>query len=1154
MSEPSTPLDPDAAYREAQDRIAACHRKNSRQLDLSNLGLASVPPEIRQLERLQQLTLARNRLQQLPAEIWQLHSLSILDLSRNQLPRIAAAIADLSALRRLDVDNNRLKTLPVEFGQLSNLQHLFVGGNPLTTIPPAIFALSGLRTLVLASTELRSVSAQIGDLAALESLDLSLNKFKSLPAEIGKLLRLDTLFANAGQLGDLPVEFGRLKSLVRLDLSDNGLRQLPPQIGDLATLMHLDLHANQLDALPPEMVSLVALESLFLHFNPGLQIPISVLGPRPDELRSRNAAAAARPQDILSFYFAQRLGRLGGTLRAVNEIKVMLVGRGGAGKTSLRRFFMNEPHDKAEKETPGIALDTFQLPDAPNDIRVRLWDFAGQEITHALHHFFLTEGCVYILVLDPRSNTEMRDAEYWLSLLQRYANGAPVLLALNRQDARQGGYDVDRRALQERFPFIHSFTLTNCEKREGCAGLLQHLRETVAQLGANQPPQLQVPKTWLQIMAECDGSAGTAAAMSAERPAAKKPPSRSRKPAATTAAEAPAAPYLTLDQFRAICGRHGETDASKQESLARLLHQLGAVLHFVDEPRLRDTAVLNPHWVTDGVYRLLRFKDQPDSDGTLSLAEALQALPGETEHSARFFLRLMERFEMCFALDDSVDAGASGAADKPPTRWLIPGALGEFQPEGIGADWQQPGAVRLRYVYDPLPEGVLPRFIVMTHLLSQGQPRWRHGVVLRDGSAAVLVRRGEKPNHIEVTAFGRDDERLHLLQIVQGSLERIHLDLPEPRPVAEIELAGLADVYRPIADLEVAELGRQQLAVDTGQGRALVEPTLQLNQASEPASRDEARVPLRAFLSYAHEDRRAKDLFQQNLTVLAKKRLTTHWHDGLIEPGMQWQREIGEALSKMDLFVGLLTTAFLASEFIDNVELKAARQRLRDDGRDFLFVLIVVEDVSLKGLDLAQFQVLKPGGKAVNKHASRREGFNVAQRELEEIIKRRPAPRRRRSLMDAAAMRVQPVVSAAPGIVMLDTGGLLSAARMLTSQMSPAVGADDDRLASPLLEGAGLILALAPGPLKTHLQALTGMVDAMLAPVTKRGRNEVVVQLAESYSQLIRQSTSARPNKKWFTLAADELIDAETQPRRGREKLAVAIEQIAALLWPGLPN
>ncbi len=67
---------------------------------------------------------------------------------------------------------------------------------------------------------------------------------------------------------------------------------------------------------------------------------------------------------------------------------------------------------------------------------------------HALHQFFLTEGCIYILVLDPRSNTEARDAEYWLSLLNRYAPGAPVLVALNRQDDRPSGYDVDRNALK----------------------------------------------------------------------------------------------------------------------------------------------------------------------------------------------------------------------------------------------------------------------------------------------------------------------------------------------------------------------------------------------------------------------------------------------------------------------------------------------------------------------------------------------------------------------------------------------------------------------------------------------------------------------------------------------------------------------------------
>jgi internalin A len=331
---------------------------------------------------------------------------------------------------------------------------------------------------------------------------------------------------------------------------------------------------------------------------------------------------------------------------------------------------MGEPHDKEEQETQGIALDSFRLRCAQGEMMVRLWDFAGQEITHALHQFFLTEGCVYVLVLDPRSNTEMQDAEYWLGLLKRYAGGAPVLMALNRQDARQGGYDVDRRVLQERFPFIESFTPTNCEKRDGCDDLRHRLGDAVGSLKDTEPPHLKVPESWLKVMEDCAGEVR------------RKPQSAGNKLfhwvrlAGHTVPAATGRQHLTLEQFRRICAKYGETEPEKQESLARLLHKLGAVLHFVDEPRLRDTTVLNPHWVTDGVYRLLRFKDRPGSDGTLTLAEALEALPGETEEPARFLLRLMERFEMCFPLDEE-------EGGKLPMQWLIPGALARISHQGV---------------------------------------------------------------------------------------------------------------------------------------------------------------------------------------------------------------------------------------------------------------------------------------------------------------------------------------------------------------------------------------------------------------------------------------------------------------------------------------
>ncbi len=992
---------------------------------------------------------------------------------------------------RLDLSDLGLTHVPPEIGQLTALTWLALHGNQLTTLPPVL-----------------------GQLTALTELYLDHNQLTTVPSDIGQLTALRALRLHSNQLATLPPEIGKLNALTKLYLDQNQLTTLPPELGKLKALETLDLSGNQLSTLPTEIVQLAALAELFLQWNPELRIPDSVLGPTYAAVYQQEdfERAASRPQDILNYYFARRQGAVAGTLRAVNEIKVMLVGRGGAGKTSLRRFFIGVAHDKAEKETPGIALDSFSLRCAQGDMTVRLWDFAGQEITHALHQFFLTEGCVYVLVLDPRSNTEMRDAEYWLGLLSRYAGGAPVLVALNRQDARKGGYDVDRRVLKERFPFLQSFTPTNCEKRDGCKELMQNLCGVVESLTPTEPPHLMVPGSWLEVMKDCRGE--------------------------TTAT--PRKEHLTLEEFRAICVKHGEREAEKQESLARLLHKLGAVLHFVDEPRLRDTTVLNPHWVTDGVYRLLRFKDRPGSDGTLTLAEALAALPGESESEARFFLRLMERFEMCFPLDEQ-DDGA------PPKKWLIPGALGEFQPEGVSADWQKPGSVRLRYVYKPLPEGVLPRFIVMTHLLSEGKPRWRNGVILQDGAASALVRRGEDRNHVEVTAFGPEPERLRLLEIIQGNLERIHADLPEPRPVAELELAGLPGIYRPVADLEAAEKQGVPVAVKTPAIEAQVQPTPQLNQASEQEVRTSDRVPLNTFLSYAHEDRKAQGVFQMNLTVMTKKKFIAPWHDGLIEPGTRWLEEIEENLAKMDIFVGLLTTAFLASDFIERVELKAAREKLRKHGKEFIFVLILVDDISLTELNLAEYQILKPGGKAVTQHASRKVGFNQAQKELEALVLKRQAVKK--SERTDESMLRPPTTKALEkeGVTIIVQGDYIRGDKSMNDDISINIHGDNYGQAGQTLTNCtNMIQQQAPGEKKTALEALEKEAKALIAKLPEDKKEDA----AGNLELAVKGATSATPNRKWYDLSAEGLIEASKFVKDFSGNIVGTIKNLGKAVWP----
>ena len=59
----------------------------------------------------------------------------------------------------------------------------------------------------------------------------------------------------------------------------------------------------------------------------------------------------------------------------------------------------------------------------------------------------------------------------------------------------------------------------------------------------------------------------------------------------------------------------------------------------------------------------------------------------------------------------------------------------------------------LRYHYSVVPEGLLPRFIVRTHPLSEGEVRWRAGVVLRLEGASALVRAEPGENRVSVTAL-----------------------------------------------------------------------------------------------------------------------------------------------------------------------------------------------------------------------------------------------------------------------------------------------------------------------------------------------------------------------------------------------------------------
>jgi internalin A len=632
---------------------------------------------------------------------------------------------------------------------------------------------------------------------------------------------------------------------------------------------------------------------LALDNNPDLEIPQSVLDSRKSE-------------EILRYYFESR----GDKGRPLLELKLLVVGRGKAGKTTLVKRLAGEVPNQNESETHSIAIHELMLTCPRGTVRARVWDFGGQEILHSTHQFFLTERSLYLLVLEPRTGLAQRDAEYWLKLIETQGNSSPVLVVMNWSWGRR--WRVDEVKLRRKFPFIIDFLSTDALNGDGIVELHEAVIKTVEH--RMRDVWLPFPRRWRGIKDAVAGMSGN---------------------------------FLTYKQYGKLCASYGERNPRAQADLAAILHALGLALYFGKDPRLHDTRVLNPGWVTGGVYAVIRAPSVTNNDGQLSVsnmpgvlleAEAQRVVkaaeyPVETHP---FILELMKAFQLCYA---------SAEEKGKPVQYLVPELLPEFEPE-MDELWEA-APIRLRYRYEVLPPGLLPRFIVRTHALSDGAPHWRHGVVLRHAEAQALIRAESDRPELQVFVLGGDREtRRVLVAMVRREVELLHREM-KMQPVEELELTGKGDRWIGVKALrEVERPGKpmQRLPVQP-EGTAEVNVLRELDKLVPEAARaidrepNTAPIPVRLFVSYAHEDERQLKRLDAILDVLEQQHGLTAWHDKRLIAGDEWDQEIKNRMDNMDIFLFIASQTSLVRPYIRDPELRCAKQR-RDAGE--------VEIVSVK--------------------------------------------------------------------------------------------------------------------------------------------------------------------------------------------------------------
>ncbi len=400
--------------------------------------------------------------------------------------------------------------------------------------------------------------------------------------------------------------------------------------------------------------------------------------------------------------------------------KMVVVGDGGVGKTSLLRVLGGGDFDLNEQSTHGMNAHNPLLVPHPTQKGVKMklfaWDFGGQQIYHATHQFFLTDKALFVVVWNARTEYIQGRLFYWLDAVKARAPNSPILLvATHVEDRPAAAPPLDE--YRSKYNIAGYFEVSNKDGRG-----IPALRKRIAEIAAELPHMgAERPANWVSAIG----------ALEKEYMNYKTDPDRSRN-------------YFGRSELMRFLAGH-DVHGEEAQVLLQWYHDIGGILIYPDDSELKDLVILNPWWVNKKISEVLDDKDPSLDQGVLTRAHVDVIWKGLPEPLRPKFLRLMESFDLAYRIPDTDNTlVVQRLSTSPPDYHAVWEAIR-----------QKPGCkeIALRYQFSQIPAGIPTWFIAREHRYSMNL-HWRNGALFTDTRHLGLVRAKPEQRQMELIVRG----------------------------------------------------------------------------------------------------------------------------------------------------------------------------------------------------------------------------------------------------------------------------------------------------------------------------------------------------------------------------------------------------------------